>query len=104
MEHAKLKFPKARKDHKCNGCCGKIKRGSFYVQMTFFDSGVFPAKLCPKCFWVLNTSDWYCDDTWSEGELKQDHKYCPADVVEDFNKVAIDNAPNRKNQKMEVGQ
>lgn len=77
-------YPRARKDHQCNGCGCTIKRGDLYTRIVFFFDELTVSKLCPLCDWVWLT----CEDFWCDGDLKEDHEFAPPDVVERFVKRA----------------
>ncbi len=67
--------PIARKDHRCTGCLGTIKKGERYVRHTMADDTIWTTKLCVKCDWV--SGEMHPDDIWSEGDLKNDHEFFP---------------------------
>jgi len=75
------KTVRARKDHNCTGCLGKIKSGERYYKFTYVDDVPMTTKLCSKCYYVWSTNDWHPDDRWSEGDLKEEHEFVPDGYV-----------------------
>lgn len=82
------KVRKARKKHRCAGCFGAIKTHTKYRWLKWIDqtAGQFiSAKLCPKCEYVFRNLeskfDWYPDEEWCEGDLKEYHNEVPKELL-----------------------
>lgn len=64
--------PKARKEHRCDGCECTIEPGTVYHKWAWCDGcSMTTVKVCDLCWDVLNNK--FDDEEWYVGELKQLH-------------------------------
>lgn len=84
MDTLRMSKPKARKDHVCDGCLGKISKGNEYNLFIGADNGdIITSKTCEMCaeFWAEHSSDYSYDDyRYDRGALKEALLECDCDV------------------------
>ena len=71
MNHITSTYPKARKEHDCDGCLDKIEIGLKYHRHIFASDGtIIDSKMCCDCNEFSILSDY--EDGSYRGQLKQD--------------------------------
>jgi len=82
---------KARKEHRCDWCCGIIPIGEVYDRQTFvYDGDIATWKSHISCGALASKLGWFdeCDEGLSEGDFYEEVRVKYMDVMsEEFNEI-----------------